>query len=169
MNSEFEIDLRESCGNTSYFLRKKHPRYNDAGELKRKDRLYSVEREFLAELYRLLICNDASDREKLFFEAIRPDSGEESRKMTPDLVYRNGNLEKCVIEVNAPVNNRAKGSEVPYKSDINDIESYYEKLEKNYNQFDSKFLLVAYLGDTILESGDEFSLEDFEKFVKANS
>ena len=165
MNKKFENDLRESCWNAAFFLRKKHQRYNDASELKGKNRLYSGEREFVAELYRLLIYNDSSYREKLFFEAIRPDRGEESGKLIPDLVYRNGNLEKCVMEVKAPVNNRANGSEVPWKTDRNGIESDYEKLEENYDQFDSKFLIIAYLGDPILENGNEFPLEDFEKWV----
>ena len=165
MNKKFENDLRESCWNAAFFLRKKHQRYNDASELKGKNRLYSGEREFVDELYRLLICNDPSYREKLFFEAIRPDRGEESGKLIPDLVYRNGNLEKCVMEVKAPVNNRANSSEVPLKTDREDIEDDYEKLEKNYDQFDSKFLIVAYLGDPVIKNGNEFPLEDFEKWV----
>ena len=167
MNSKFEDDLKESCRRAADFLRKKHQRYNDASGLKGKDRLYSGEREFVAEVYRLLICNDPSYREKLFFEAIRPDRGEESGKLIPDLVYRNGNLEKCVVEVKAPVNSRANGSELPYKYDRDNIESDYKKLEENYNQFDTKFLIVAYLGDPILENGNEFPLEDFEKWVQS--
>lgn len=167
MNNKFENDLRECCECAASFLREKHRKYNDESGLKGNDRLYSGEREFVAEVYRLLIEKNISYRDKLFFEAIRPDRGEESGKLIPDLVYRYGDLEKCVVEVKAPVNSRADGSEVPYKSDSNDIESDYEKIEKNYNQFDSKFLVVAYLGDPILESGEEFPLEDFEKLVKS--
>ena len=69
------------------------------------------------------------------------------------------------MEVKAPVNNRANSSEVPLKTDREDIEDDYEKLEKNYDQFDSKFLIVAYLGDPVIKNGNEFPLEDFEKWV----
>ena len=168
MNNKFEQNLRESCRRAADFLRKKHQKYNDASGLQGNDRLYSGEREFVAELYRLLICNDPSYRERLFFEAIRPDRGEESGKLIPDLVYRDGNLEKCVMEVKAPVNNRANGSEVPWKTDREDIEDDYEKLKKNYDQFDSKFLIVAYLGDPVIKNGNEFPLQDFEKWVHEN-
>ena len=165
MNSKFEDDLKESCKRAADFLRKKHQVYNDASGLQGNDRLYSSEREFVAEVYRLLICNDPSYRDKLFIEAIRPDKGEVTGKVTPDLVYRNGKHERCVMEVKAPVNNRANGSEVPWKTDRRGIESDYEKLEENYDQFDSKFLIVAYLGDPILENGNEFPMEDFVKWV----
>jgi hypothetical protein len=165
MNNKFEKDLRESCKRAADFLRKKHQGYNDAIGLKGNDRLYSGEREFVAEVYRLLICNDPSYWEKLFFEAIRPDKGEESGKLIPDLVYRNGNHEKCVMEVKAPVNNRADGSELPWETDRKDIEDDYEKLEDNYDQFDKKFLIVAYLGDPVIKNGKGFPLEDFEKWI----
>ena len=67
MNNKFEQNLRESCRRAADFLRKKHQKYNDASGLQGNDRLYSGEREFVAELYRLLICNDPSYRERLFF------------------------------------------------------------------------------------------------------
>lgn len=165
MNNKFENDLRESCKSAADFLRIKHKKYNDASGLQEKDRLYSGEREFIAEVYRLLIERDPSYRDRLFVEAIRPDKGEDSGKVIPDLVYRNGKHENSVIEVKAPVNSRADGSEFPWESDRKDIESDYEKLQKNYSQFDSKFLVVAYLGDPILENGNEFPLSDFENWV----
>lgn len=163
MNNKFENDLRESCKCAADFLRKKHEGYNDASGLKGNGRLYSGEREFVDEVYRLLIKRDPSYRDKLFVEAIRPDKDEVTGKETPDLVYRNGKHEKCVMEVKAPVNNRADGSELPWKSDAKDIEDDYKKLLNNYDQFDAKYLIVAYLGDPVIKSGREFPLEDFEK------
>ena len=165
MISKFENDLIECCESAASFLREKHRKYNDEAGLEGNDRLYSGEREFVAELYRLLIEKDISNRDKLFFEAIRPDKGEISGKLIPDLVYRNGTHEKCVMEVKAPVNNRADGSELPWKRDSEDIEGDYEKLKDNYDQFDTKYLIVAYLGDPVIKGGKEFPLEDFEKWV----
>ena len=165
MAGEFEYNLRESCKCAAEFLRAKHQMYNEAAGLKGKDRLYSGEREFVAEVYRLLIKRDSCYRDRLFIEAIRPDKGEDSGEVTPDLVYRNGKHEKYVAEVKAPVNSRANGSELPFESDRKDIQCDYEKLQQNYSQFDLKFLIVAYLGAPILENGNEFPLEDFEKWV----
>ena len=165
MNNKFENDLRESCKIAADFLREKHRKYNDAAGLKGKERLYSSEHEFVAEVYRLLIGKYPPYRDKLFIESIRPDKGEDSGKVIPDLVYRNGNLEKCVMEVKAPVNSRANGSALPWKTDREDIEDDYEKLQDNYSQFDSKFLIVAYLGDPEIKDGIKFPLEDFERWV----
>ena len=163
MTTKFENDLRGSCKCAASFLREKHRKYNDESGLKGNDRLYSGEREFVAEVYRLLIEKDPFYRDKLFFEAIRPAKGEDSGRSIPDLVYRNGKHEKCVLEVKAPVNNRADGTALPWKTDSDAIDSDYEKLQENYSQFDSKFLVIAYLGDPILENGKEFPLEDLKK------
>lgn len=165
MNNKFEEELKESCECAAKFLRAKHHVYNKAAGLKGKDRLYSSEREFVAEVYRLLIKGDPSYRDRLFIEAIRPDKGEDTGKVTPDLVYRNGKHEKYVMEVKAPVNSRANGSELPYESDRNDIQSDYEKLQLNYSQFDLKFLIIAFLGDPVAEDGQEFPLEDFKNWI----
>ena len=165
MNNKFERDLRDSCKSAAEFLRIKHQKYNDENGFKGKERLYSGEREFVAEVYRLLIEMAPSYRDRLFIEAIRPERGEDSGNVTPDLVYRNGHHEKSVIEVKAPVNSRADGSALPWKSDKTGFESDYEKLQDNYNRFDSKFLVIAYLGDPILENGNQFPLEDLEEWV----
>jgi hypothetical protein len=168
MNSKFENDLKECCERAASFLREKHRKYNDEAGLEGNDRLYCGEREFVAEVYRLLITKDLSYRDRLFVEAIRPDKGEVTGKETPDLVYRNGKHEKYVMEVKAPVNNRADGSGVPWETDRKNIEADYKKLEKNYDQFELKFLIVAYLGDPILKSGRKFPFEDFKKWVHEN-
>lgn len=166
MSNKSENDLRESCKLAADFLREKHRNYNDVSGLNRNDKLYSGEREFVAEVYRLLIERDSCYRDRLLIEAIRPDKGKDSGEAIPDLVYRNGKYEKCVLEVKAPVNKRADGSELPWKMDREDIKSDYKKLQDNYSQFDKKFLIVAYLGDPILENGKEFPLEDFENWVR---
>jgi hypothetical protein len=125
--------------------------------------LYSGEREFVAEVYRILIEMEPSYRDKLFSEATGPGMGDDKKKVTPDLVYRNGRSENFMIELKAPANNRANGSALPWKTDSDAIDSDYEKLQENYSQFDSKFLVIAYLGDPILENGKEFPLEDLKK------
>ena len=168
MNSEFENDLRESCECAASFLREKHRKYNDKAGLEGPDRLYSGESEFVAEAYRLLIKKDPSYKDKLIVEAIRPDKGEVTRKEIPDLVYRNRKREKNVIEAKAPVNQRANGSELPKKMDEKYIRIDYEKLQHNYDQFDTKILIVAYLGDLIFKGKKEFPLEKFKKRLHKN-
>lgn len=165
MNSEFENYLRESCECAASFLREKHRKYNDEAGLEGPYRLYSGESEFVAEEYRLLIKKDSSYKDKLIVEAIRPDKGEVTRKEIPDLVYRNRKREKNVIEAKAPVNQRANGSELPKERDDEDIRNDYEKLQNIYDQFDTKFLIVAYLGDLIIKGEKEFPLEKFKEWV----
>jgi hypothetical protein len=166
MSDKFENDLRESFKWAAYYLIKNHKIYNDDSELKENKRSYSGEREFVAEVYRLIIEKDASYRDKLFIEDIRHVKGEDQEKVTPDLVYRDEMREKCVIEVKAPVDNRADGSPIPVKRDKEAFERDYEKLKNNYDQFESKFMVIASLGDPILENGKEFQLEGFKKWVE---
>ncbi|MDS0256684.1 hypothetical protein ApAK_03185 [Thermoplasmatales archaeon AK] len=165
MNNRFDNDLKECCESAASFLREKHKKYNDGDGLEGDDRLYSGEREFVAEVYRLLIEKDPSYRDKLFIEAIRPDKNDVTDRKTPDLVYRNGNREKCVIEVKAPVDHRTNSLELLKKRDKKDIENDYEKLKRHYDQFDAKFLVVAYLGEPLIKNEKEFLLEDLEKWV----
>ena len=166
VTNKFQYEVEVASKYAADFLTEKHEKYTGSNGIKGNDRPYSGERESVANVYRLLICNDPSYRKKLFFEAIRPDRGEESGKLIPDLVYRNGNIEKCVMEVKAPLNSRANGSELPWKTDKEDIEDDYEKLQDNYGQFNTKFLIVAYLGDPVNKNGIEFPLEDFENWVR---
>lgn len=177
MNNEFEIDLKDSCECAAEFLRGKNVEWNKTR--KKNERSYSGEREFVAELYRLLVEKNELYRTTLFVDYLRPDESEKNEKAVPDLVYRNGPNEKSVVEIKTPVNCRADGDPEPLKVDFcgpnrkGGINGDYKKLNKHYLKFKSKFLVVAYLGDIELENGKMFSLDGFKywmykKFPKTN-
>ena len=177
MNNKFENDLRECCECAAEFLRGKNVEWNKTK--KDKERSYSGEREFVAELYRLLVKKNESYRRTLFVDYLRPDESERNEKAVPDLVYRNGPNEKSVVEIKTPVNCRADGDPEPLKVDFygsngkGGINGDYKKLKEHYSEFKSKFLVIAYLGDIDLEKGKTFSLDGFKdwmykKFPKAN-
>lgn len=177
MNNKFENDLRESCECAAEFLRKKNVEWNKVRNP--NARSYSGEREFVAELYRLMVDKDTSYRNTLFVDYLRPDEAEKDEKAVPDLVYRNRTNEKSVVEIKTPVNCRADGDSEPLKVDLygsngkGGIKGDYKKLKEHYSEFKSKFLVVAYLGDIELENGKTFSLDGFKdwmykKFPKTN-
>ena len=169
MNSKFENDLRESCECAAEFLRKKNVEWNKVRNP--KARSYSDEREFVAELYRLMVEKDKSYRHTLFVDYLRPDEAEKDEKAVPDLVYRNGTNEKSVVEIKTTVNCRADGDSEPLKVDLygfngkGGIKGDYKKLNEHYSEFKSKFIVVAYLGDLELNNGKKFSLDDFKSSI----
>ena len=169
MNSKFENDLRESCECAAEFLRKKNVEWNKVRNP--KARSYSGEREFVAELYRLMVEKDKSYRHTLFVDYLRPDEAEKDEKAVPDLVYRNGPDEKSVVEIKTPVDCRTDGTSEPldyvlYGSNgKGGIKGDYHKLKKHYSEFKSKFIVVAYLGDLELDNGKKFSLDDFKSSI----
>ena len=172
MNNNFEKDLRESCTAAAKFLRGKNTEWNRSRET--NERSYSGEREFVAELYRLMVEKDKSYQNTLFVDYLRPDEAEKDENAIPDLVYRNGTNEKSVVEIKAPVNCRANGDPEPLEVDLygsnkeGGINGDYLKLKKHYSKFQSKFLVIAYLGDIMLENGKEFSLNGFSDWIHDN-
>ena len=164
MNDKFEKDLRDSCTAAAKFLREKNTEWNKGR--KTKERSYSGEREFVAEVYRLLIEKDKSYLNTIFVDYLRPEEKEKNEKKMPDLVYRNGVNEKSIVEIKTPVNSRADGDPRPWKGDFKVIAADYKKLNEHYLLFESKFLLVAYLGDPILKSRKKFPLKNFRDWLK---
>lgn len=169
MDNNFENDLRESCECAAEFLRGKNVEWNKTK--KDKERSYSGEREFVAELYRLLVKKNESYRRTLFVDYLRPDEAEKDEKAVPDLVYRNGPDEKSVVEIKTPVDCRTDGTSEPldyvlYGSNgKGGINGDYKKLKEHYSEFKSKFIVVAYLGDLELDNGKKFSLDDFKSSI----
>ena len=169
MSTKFENDLRENCKCAAEFLRGKNVDWNRTRE--KNERSYSGEREFVAELYRLMVKKDESYRNTLFVDYLRPEEAERNEKAVPDLVYRNGNGEKSVVEIKTPVDCRADGSPEPlsyvlYGSDgKGGINGDYKKLKEHYSEFKSKFLVVTYLGDLELDDGKKFSLDGFKDWM----
>ena len=169
MNNKFENDLRECFDDAALFLRGKNVEWNKAR--KKKERSYSGEREFVAELCRLMVEKDKSYRHTLFVDYLRPDEAEKDEKAVPDLVYRNGTNEKSVVEIKTTVNCRADGDSEPLKVDLygfngkGGIKGDYKKLKEHYSEFKSKFLVVAYLGDIELGNSKKFSLDGFKDWI----
>jgi hypothetical protein len=102
---------------------------------KTKERSYSGEREFVAEVYRLLIEKDKSYLNTIFVDYLRPEEKEKNEKKMPDLVYRNGVNEKSIVEIKTPVNSRADGDPRPWKGDFKVIAADYKKLNSNSRYF----------------------------------
>lgn len=163
--TNFETDLRDSCASAVEFLRKKDESYNKLNKREGKDRLYSSEAQFVAEVYSLLVKKNKSYRMNLFVNELSPEKEERQDNVIPDLVYRNRGNQKSIVEVKIPVDHRANGSPVPTAKEKNEIESDYTKLKKYYKDFDSKILVVAYLGDSILKGRIKFPFEDFSKWI----
>ena len=169
MAGRFEDDLRDCCKAAAEFLRAKNVDWNKTR--KKDERSYSGEREFVAELYHLMVMKNESYRTNLFVDYLRPDESEKNEKAVPDLVYRNGPNEKGVVEIKTPVNYRANGDPEPLKVDLygsdgnGGINGDYNKLKKHYSEFKSKFLVVAYLGDIELENEKTFSLDGFKDWI----
>jgi hypothetical protein len=169
MTGRFENDLRDCCKAAAEFLRAKNVDWNK--KRKKDERSYSGEREFVAELYHLMVMKNESYRTNLFVDYLRPDESEKNEKAVPDLVYRNGPNEKSVVEIKAPVNYRANGDPEPLNVDLygsdgkGGINGDYNKLKEHYSEFKSKFLVVAYLGDMELEKDKEVSIKAFADWM----
>ena len=108
---------------------------------------------------------DKSYRMNLFVNELSPEKEERQDNVIPDLVYRKEGNQKSIVEVKIPVDHRANGSPVPTAKEKNEIESDYAKLKKYYKDFDSKILVVAYLGDSMLKGRIKFPFEYFSKWI----
>ena len=168
--TNFEKDLTESCASAAEFLREKNEFYNDLNKREDGDRLYSSEAEFVAEVYHLLVEMDKSYRMHLFVNYLDPEKGERVERKIPDLVYRNGQIGKSIVEVKAPVDedlfqsaNESLNKKIP---EFNLISDDYKKLKEHYLDFNTKFLVIAYLGDIKLDDGSEFPLVKFIESVR---
>ena len=78
----------------------------------------------------------------------------------PDLVFRNSYGKRTAVEVK-PVWDKLTDIDGLSKADKNRISDDYEKLRDNYSDFDSKVLLVPFLGEK-----DDYKPNIFRKFVK---
>lgn len=168
--TKFEKDLTESCALAVEFLRKKDEKYNKLNKREGKDRLYSSEAQFVAEVYHLLVEMDKSYRMHLFVNYLNPEKGERVERKIPDLVYRNGQNTKSIVEVKVPVDEdlfiSANESLNKKITEFKLISKDYKKLKEHYLDFSTKFLVIAYLGDIKLDDGSEFPLVKFIESVR---
>jgi hypothetical protein len=162
--------LTESCASAAEFLREKNEFYNDLNKREDGDRLYSSEAQFVAEVYHLLVEMDKSYRMHLFVNYLNPEKGERVERKIPDLVYRNGQNAKSIVEVKAPIDEdlfiSANESLNKKITEFKLISKDYKKLKEHYLDFSSKFLVIAYLGDIKLDDGSEFPHVKFIESVR---
>lgn len=157
----FETDLKSACEEASSFLRNKNNSWNS---LKKNDRnkVFSKEHEFVAEVYRLMISYNLSYRNSLHIDYMFPEEGQEKRSVAPDITYYESDY-KVAVEVKIVVVKKNKGSQRLFKHDLDRIDKdYLEKLtESDYNQFDRKYLVVVFLGG--YDQG--FTQEEFQRTI----
>lgn len=164
----FENDLIETCIEAAETLRGKHKEWNMGKS--DKEKIYSGEREFVAEVYRLFINKDKSYWNSLFIDYSRPEKKYSNESAVPDIVYRGADGGKAVIEVKVIVRNRKRksGGLAPLQIDLNLIKSDYDQFKdpEHYREFNKKYLVAAFLGDTIFDNGIKFSREGFKTAVQ---
>ena len=157
--SEFETDLRKAAIESAEFLRQKSAKLNEDDEY---DEFYSGEREFVAECYRRLISINDQYMNNILIEYYKPKRNERNPlPVYPDMVYHDSKNGRAAVEVKS-VWFMPTDKEGLYKSDEYRIFDDYEKLRDSYKKFDSKILLVAFLGEP-----DEYRRNIFKQYVES--
>ena len=177
MIASFERDLTENCEEAADFLRKKLSEWRN--EISIKNEVYSGEREFVSEVYRLLIEKNGCYRDALFVDYFPYPRGNEqgenivrlsndekkNERSLPDLVFTDRPNNINVVEFDVIVNRGRKGNFRLRKDDIKKLRNDFIKLNKYNNRFKSKFLVVAYTGDLEYKDGTKFPLDLFKEKV----
>ena len=142
----FETDLRKACEEASSFLRDKNNSWN-LQKKNDKEKVFSKEHEFVAEVYRLMVSNDLSYRKSMRIDYMFPEPGQEKRQVAPDITYYESDC-KVAVEVKVVVVKKSEGTPRLFEHDFHRIDGdYKEKLrEQSYKQFNRKYLVVVFLG-----------------------
>ena len=141
---DFYMDLSVSCSESAEFLRKKHRDWNK--EKSDREKIFSGEREFVSDVYHLLVKKNPEYRNYLLVDYMRPGERENDEGAVPDLVLRNDHNDS-VVEIKAIVNRRKDGSPEPLSSDLESIQGDHEQLLNHYKLFKTKIQVVAFLGE----------------------
>ena len=156
--SEFETDLRKAAIESAEFLRQKSAKLNKDDEYAE---LYSGEREFVAECYRRLVSINDRYLSNILIEYYKPKRNERDPvPVYPDIVFHDSRSGRVAVEVKS-VWFMPTDKEGLYKRDEERIFGDYEKLRDSYTKFDSKIMLVAFLGDP-----DEYRRNTFKQYVE---
>ena len=145
MTASFERDLKESCEEAADFLRKKLVKWKNRNSLQGAP-IYSGEREFVCEVYRLLIKRNGSYRNTLFVDYF-PNPEDRVARRLPDMVFDDGLNNKSVVEFKVVVDKKKKGPDRLWKKDKDGIKSDFKKMKRYKDTFKSKVIVVAYTGD----------------------
>ena len=155
---EFESDLRKAAQESAEFLREKNARLNKSEEY---DESYSGEREFVAELYRVLSLLNKDYIQNLSIDYYRYKKKERVVEYVfPDIVFHDSKKERTAVEVKVVwfLQTRKDGL---YKRDADRITRDYKKLRDRYSKFDRKIMLVAFLG-----SSEHYHRNNFKQYVE---
>ena len=151
--------MRKAAIESAEFLRKKSAKLNKDDEY---DELYSGEREFVAECYRRLVSINDRYLSNILIEYYKPKRNERNpMPVCPDVVFRDSKSGRAAIEVKSVWFMPIK-KEGLYKRDENRIFRDYEKLRDSYTKFDSKVMLVAFLGEP-----DKYHRNTFKQYVES--
>ncbi len=139
---DFITNLRKSSTEAARFLRKKSSSINNGNN----SGFYSSEKEFLAEIYRLLVKANRKYRPSLLIEYHKPGKNGKSAEIShPDIAYYDPEGKKIAVESRAIWYLTEAGG--IYQEDIKKIMNDCDKLEGDWAGYDSRVLLVGYLGD----------------------
>lgn len=162
---EFEGDLKKAATEAAKFLREKSVKLNEDEDY---DEFFSGEREFVAECYRRLSLLNKSYPNNLLMEYYKPKRNERNPEFVyPDLVFHDSGSGRVAVEVKSVWFMPTKKDGL-YKVDEDRIYEDYEKLRDRYNKFDSKILLVSFLGAPIDYHRNYFK-QYVEELVHGNS
>lgn len=109
--------------------------------------LFSGEHEFVAECYRRLVQRNRKYPSKVFIDYSKPVREEKNALVVhPDLIFRDNYGRRTAVKVK-PVWDIPTDLDDLYQYDKDRISGDYEKLRVKYNEFESKVLLVPFLGE----------------------
>ncbi len=143
MARSFVEDLRKVSVKAAELLREKNSFLKQTG-LDRE--LYSSEKEFVAEIYRLMVRANKKYRSTLLIEYHKPRANDRTFEGAhPDIAYYNTDGERAAVEIKGIWFLNEQGT--VYQADIKRIVDDFDKLQGEWNEFDEKVLVVGFLGD----------------------
>ncbi len=164
---DFYSDLLYSSNESAEFLRKKNLKWNK--NKSNKEKIFSGEREFVSDVYHLLVEKNPDYRNSLLVDYMRPDKRENDEKAVPDLVFRSSQgrstQDDCVVEIKVIVNKRKNGPK-PYSSDLKNIDGDREQLVEHYIHFNKKIQVVAFLGEITGGEADLDYLDSLKRWLR---
>ena len=178
MKVNFEDDLKDSCDQAAKFLRRKLYEWRKKNKI--DDEIYSGEREYVSEVYRLLVNKNNSYKYTLFIDyfpyshgkqrgenSVRLSKDGKNEGLIPDLVYTDRPENINLVEFKVVVKFKKRGDDsLLYAYDNKDLKDVRTKLDKYNESIISKFVVVAYTGNLNYKDGIKFPLDLLEEQVR---
>lgn len=157
MAKAFVDNLIKSSVKAADFLREKNLELKGNGL---ESSYFSSEKEFVAEMYRLMIKANKKYRRSLLIDYHKPKKNDrEFVSAHPDIAYYDSSGGRCAVEAKGVWYLTAEGG--PYQADVKRIMDDLDKLHNEWKDFESKVLIVAYLGD-----GDKYKRNRFQSAIE---